>query len=74
METRKSLFRKVERAIEAIETAPDVPSTITRTASAVIDNFQEDLGVRGGRVYERRDGGYEITLRARAEGAKHDCG
>ncbi len=61
METRKSLFRKVERAIEAIERSPDVPSTITHTASAVIDNFQEDLGVRGGRLYERRDGGYEIT-------------
>jgi sigma-B regulation protein RsbU (phosphoserine phosphatase) len=61
METRKSLFRKVERAIEAIERSPDVPSTIAQTASAVIDNFQEDLGVRGGRLYERRDGGYEIT-------------
>jgi sigma-B regulation protein RsbU (phosphoserine phosphatase) len=61
METRKSLFRKVERAIEAIEKSSDVASTITQSASAVIDNFKEDLGVRGGRLYERRDGGYEIT-------------
>ena len=61
METRKSLFRKVERAIEAIEKSPDVPSTIAQTAAAVIENFREDLGVRGGRLYERRDGGYEIT-------------
>ncbi len=61
METRKSLFRKVERAIEAIERSPDVASTITQTASAVIENFREDLGVRGGRLYERRDGGYELT-------------
>jgi len=61
METRKSLFRKVERAIEAIERSPDVPSTIAQTAAAVIENFREDLGVLGGRLYERRDGGYEIT-------------
>ena len=57
----KSLFRKVERAIEAIERSPDVASTIAQTASAVIENFREDLGVRGGRLYERRDGGYELT-------------
>ena len=61
MEARKSLFRKVQRAIEAIERSPDVASTIAETAGAVIDNFREDLGVRGGRLYERRDGGYELT-------------
>src|SRR5262249_11174491 len=57
----KSLFRKVERAIEAIERSPDAASTIAQTASAVIENLREDLGVRGGRLYERRDGGYELT-------------
>ena len=61
METGKSLFRKVEKAIEAIERSPDVASTIAETASAVIEHFREDLGVRGGRLYERRDGGYELT-------------
>ena len=60
-ETSKSLFRKVEKAIQAIESSPDVASTIAWTASAVIENFREDLGVRGGRLYERRDGGYELT-------------
>ena len=57
----KSLFRKVEKAIEAIERSPDAASTVAETASAVIENFREDLGVRGGRLYERRDGGYELT-------------
>jgi sigma-B regulation protein RsbU (phosphoserine phosphatase) len=61
METGKSLFRKVEKAIEAIERSPDAASTITQTASAIIEHFREDLGVRGGRLYERRDGGYELT-------------
>jgi sigma-B regulation protein RsbU (phosphoserine phosphatase) len=57
---RKSLFRKVEKTIEAIERSPDVASTIARAASAIIENFRDDLGVRGGRLYERRDGGYEL--------------
>jgi sigma-B regulation protein RsbU (phosphoserine phosphatase) len=61
MDPRKSLFRKVERAIEAIERSPDASSTITDTAGAIIENFREELGVRGGRLYERRDGGYELT-------------
>ena len=57
----KSLFRKVEKTIEAIERSPDAASTIAQTASAVIEYFRDDLGVRGGRLYERRDGGYELT-------------
>ncbi|HEV8611802.1 MAG TPA: PP2C family protein-serine/threonine phosphatase [Thermoanaerobaculia bacterium] len=61
MDSRKSLFRKVERAIEAIERSSDPSSTIAETASAVIDNFKDELGVHGGRLYERRDGGYELT-------------
>src|SRR6266567_2223370 len=60
-ETGKSLFRKVEKAIQAIESSPDAASTIAQTAAAVIENFREDLGVRGGRLYERREGGYELT-------------
>src|SRR6266851_1585008 len=58
---RKSLFRKVEKTIEAIERSPDVASTIAQTADAIVENFRDDLGVRGGRLYERRDGGYELT-------------
>jgi sigma-B regulation protein RsbU (phosphoserine phosphatase) len=61
MDTPKSVFRKVEKAIEAIEKTSDVSSTIARAAGAVIENFQDDLGVRGGRLYELRDGGYELT-------------
>lgn len=61
MDPRKSLFRKVERAIDAIERSSDASSTITETATAIIENFREELGVRGGRLYERRDGGYELT-------------
>jgi sigma-B regulation protein RsbU (phosphoserine phosphatase) len=57
----RTIFKKIDKAIQAIDRTEDVSSTITLTAGAVIDNFQEDLGVRGGRLYERRDGGYELT-------------
>ncbi len=61
MDPHKSLFRKVEKALQAIERSSDPASTIADTASAVIENFHGELGVRGGRLYERRDGGYELT-------------
>ncbi len=59
--TGKLLFRKVEKALEAIESASDPSSTIAQTASAVLEQFSDALGVRGGRLYERRDGGYELV-------------
>ena len=63
--TGKFLFRKVEKAIEAIERAADPSATIMQTASTVIEQFSGVLGVRGGRVYERRDGGYELETHLR---------
>jgi sigma-B regulation protein RsbU (phosphoserine phosphatase) len=60
-ESRKSLFRRVEKAIEAIRRSADVSSTVADTASTIIENFRADMGIRGGRLYERRDGGYELT-------------
>ena len=60
-ETGKFLFRKVEKAIEAIDRTADASATIMQTASAVIEQFSEVLGVRGGRLYVHRDGGYELV-------------
>jgi len=59
--TGKFLFRQVEKAIEAIERSREPSETIMQTASTVIEQFSEVLGVRGGRLYERRDGGYELV-------------
>lgn len=61
MATGKLLFRQVEKAIEAIERSGEPSATIMKTASTVIEQFSEVLGVRGGRLYERRDGGYELV-------------
>jgi sigma-B regulation protein RsbU (phosphoserine phosphatase) len=59
--TGKLLFRRVEKALEAIETETNPSATIMRTAETVIEQFRDTLGVRGGRLWERRDGGYELT-------------
>jgi len=61
MATGKFLFRKVEKAIEAIEQAADPTATIMQTASTVIEQFSEALGVRGGRMWIRKDNGYELV-------------
>jgi phosphoserine phosphatase RsbU/P len=61
MATGKFLFRKVEKAIETIDRAADPSATIMQTASTVIEQFSDVLGVRGGRLYVRRDGGYELV-------------
>jgi Stage II sporulation protein E (SpoIIE) len=61
MATGKLLFRQVEKAIEAIERGKDPSATIMQTASTVIEQFSGVLGVQGGRLYERRDGGYELV-------------
>jgi sigma-B regulation protein RsbU (phosphoserine phosphatase) len=61
MATGKFLFRKVEKAIETIDRAADPSATIMQTASTVIEHFSDVLGVRGGRLYVHRDGGYELV-------------
>ncbi|HEY7575617.1 MAG TPA: hypothetical protein VIB08_10670, partial [Thermoanaerobaculia bacterium] len=60
MDTGKSLFRKVEKTIEAIERSADASSTIAQTAAAIVENFKDELGITGGRLWQARDGGFEL--------------
>src|SRR5262245_12987099 len=60
-ETGKFLFRKVEKAIEAIDRTADASATIMQTASTVVEQFSEVLVGRGCRLYVHRDGGYELV-------------
>jgi Stage II sporulation protein E (SpoIIE) len=59
--TGKLLFRRVEKAIEAIDRAADPSATIMQTASTVIEQFSGVLGIRGGRLWVHRDDGYELA-------------
>lgn len=56
-----SLFRRIERALETIALGSDPLETIQLTSQVLADTFTEDLGIRGGRIYSRSDGSYELV-------------
>jgi sigma-B regulation protein RsbU (phosphoserine phosphatase) len=56
-----SLFRRIERALETIDLGSTPLETIHQTADFLADNFAEDLGIRGGRIYSQDDGSYELV-------------
>ncbi len=56
-----SLFRRIERALKAIALGSSPHETIQLTSQVLTDTFNEDLGIRGGRIYSRADGSYELV-------------
>ena len=59
--TPKSLFRRVERTLDAIEHAGDILGTIRNVTSYMTVNFREDLGIVGGRIYRLDGHQYELV-------------
>jgi serine phosphatase RsbU (regulator of sigma subunit) len=59
--TPKSLFRRVERTLDAIEHAGDILGTIRNVASYMTANFRDDLGIVGGRIYRLDEHEYELV-------------
>ncbi|HVN76479.1 MAG TPA: PP2C family protein-serine/threonine phosphatase [Thermoanaerobaculaceae bacterium] len=59
--TPKSLFRRVERTLDAIEHAGDILGTIRNVTSYMTVNFRDDLGILGGRIYRLVDTEYELV-------------
>ena len=56
-----SLFRRIERALETIALGSTPLETIHQTAHFLADNFANDLGLRGGRIYAQDNGSYELV-------------
>ncbi len=57
-----SLFRRMEHALETIAGASTPLETIRQTAQFLVENFSEDLGMTGGRIYARDEfGSYELV-------------
>jgi sigma-B regulation protein RsbU (phosphoserine phosphatase) len=56
-----SLFRRIERALETIALGSTPLDTIHEAADFLADNFSDDLGIRGGRIYSQDDGSYELV-------------
>ena len=66
----KRLLIKVEKTLEQIETTDSTHGTLQQIAESIALNFQDELGVSGGRVYEQRgDDTYELVGRF---GVSHD--
>lgn len=60
----KRLLTQVERTLEQIETDESPTTTVAQLAETIALNFRDDLGITGGRVYERRDDDcYELAAR-----------
>ena len=59
--TPKSLFRRVERTLDAIEHAGDILGTIGNVTSYMTANFRDDLGILGGRIYRLEGNEYDLV-------------
>lgn len=56
-----SLFRRIERALETIAQGSTPLETIRGTAQFLVENFSQDLGIPGGRIYAQDNGSYELV-------------
>ena len=56
----RGLMKKVEQVVAAMERAEDVGSTIHHLLEIIIDKFQDELGIYGGRLYQRRGAYYVL--------------
>ena len=59
--TPKSLFRRVERTLDAIVQGDDILGTIRNVAEHMTANFRDDLGIIGGRIYGLFGDNYELV-------------
>lgn len=57
----KSLFRRVERTLDAIEHGGSILETISNVAEHMAVNFRDDLGIVGGRIYQLEGSSYELV-------------
>ncbi len=56
-----TLFRRIERALETIALGSDPLETLSQSAQFLVDTFSRDLGIRGGRIFEKENGNYRLA-------------
>ena len=59
----KKLLTQVERTLEQIEMHETPSTTIVQIAETIASNFQDQLGITGGRIYEAREETFELVGR-----------
>lgn len=56
----KHLFRKIDRNLRTIEASSDLVATLAEILRRLVDDFQDDLGLVGGRIYEKKGPSYVL--------------
>lgn len=56
----KNLFRKIDRNLRTIERSKDVVATLSEILRRLVDDFQDDLGLIGGRIYDKKGSFYVL--------------
>ncbi len=56
----KNLFRKLEKTLATLELSDDIVGTLSAILGRLVADFQDDLGIVGGRIYVRNDGYYVL--------------
>lgn len=56
----KTLFSKLEKNLDQIERSDDATATLSAILERLVDDFREDLGLSGGRIYLRRGDRYVL--------------
>jgi phosphoserine phosphatase RsbU/P len=59
----KKVLTQVERTLGQLDESQSVMSTISDIAQTIADNFREELGITGGRIFAERDDTYELVGR-----------
>lgn len=68
----KALFAKLERTLDDIEQSPELLSTLAQMLRRLVDDFREELGLVGGRIYVRRGSWYVLQKQVPEDIAPHD--
>ena len=59
----KNLFRKIDRNLRTIEASKDLMATLAEILRRLVDDFQDDLGLIGGRIYEKKGSASVVSQR-----------
>ena len=57
----KALYRKVERTLSKIERTEDLEKTLSLILKSLVDDYKDELGISGGRIYRLRGKSYVLT-------------
>ena len=56
----RGLMKKVEQVVAAMDRSEDVGTTIHSLLEIIIVKFRDELGIYGGRLYQRRGNAYVL--------------